>query len=58
MLNLPVHGPARPPPLIRFFERYARTFTEPWFATPLFVAMAELATLEGRLAGGGWPAVR
>jgi DNA-binding CsgD family transcriptional regulator len=31
-------------------EAYAQTLTQPWFATPLFVATAELALLEGRLA--------
>ncbi len=31
-------------------EAYAQTVTQPWFATPLFVATAELAMLEGRLA--------
>jgi len=30
-------------------EAYAQTVTQPWFATPLFVATAELALLEGRL---------
>ncbi|HEX8134536.1 MAG TPA: response regulator transcription factor [Actinomycetes bacterium] len=30
-------------------EAYALTMTQPWFATPLFVATAELALLEGRL---------
>jgi DNA-binding CsgD family transcriptional regulator/tetratricopeptide (TPR) repeat protein len=30
-------------------EAYAQTVTQPWFATPLFVATAELAMLEGRL---------
>jgi DNA-binding CsgD family transcriptional regulator len=30
-------------------EAYAQTVTQPWFATPLFVATAELAVLEGRL---------
>jgi len=30
-------------------EAYAQTLTQPWFATPLFVATAELALLEGRL---------
>jgi hypothetical protein len=46
MLNLPVHEPARPYPLIRWFERYALTVTQRWFATPLFFAMAELSLLE------------
>ena len=30
-------------------EAYAQTVTQPWFATPLFTATAELAMLEGRL---------
>jgi DNA-binding CsgD family transcriptional regulator/tetratricopeptide (TPR) repeat protein len=30
-------------------DAYAQTVTQPWFATPLFVATAELAVLEGRL---------
>jgi DNA-binding CsgD family transcriptional regulator/tetratricopeptide (TPR) repeat protein len=30
-------------------EAYAQTVTQPWFATPLFTATAELAILEGRL---------
>jgi DNA-binding CsgD family transcriptional regulator/tetratricopeptide (TPR) repeat protein len=30
-------------------EAYAQTMTQPWFATPLFVATVELALLEGRL---------
>jgi DNA-binding CsgD family transcriptional regulator/tetratricopeptide (TPR) repeat protein len=30
-------------------EAYGQTVTQPWFATPLFVATAELAVLEGRL---------
>jgi DNA-binding CsgD family transcriptional regulator len=30
-------------------EAYAQTVTQPWFATPLFTATAELAVLEGRL---------
>jgi DNA-binding CsgD family transcriptional regulator/tetratricopeptide (TPR) repeat protein len=30
-------------------DAYAQTVTQPWFATPLFVATAELALLEGRL---------
>jgi DNA-binding CsgD family transcriptional regulator/tetratricopeptide (TPR) repeat protein len=30
-------------------EAYAQTVTQPWFATPLLVATAELALLEGRL---------
>jgi DNA-binding CsgD family transcriptional regulator len=30
-------------------EAYAQTLTQPWFATPLFVATAELALLEGRM---------
>jgi hypothetical protein len=47
MLNLPVHGPPRPRPLIRSFERYVRTVTQPWFAMPLFVATADLLTDDG-----------
>ena len=31
-------------------EAYLRTVKQPWFATPLFVATAELALLEGRFA--------
>jgi DNA-binding NarL/FixJ family response regulator len=34
-------------------EAYAQTVTQPWFATPLFVAAAELALLEGRLDDAG-----
>jgi DNA-binding CsgD family transcriptional regulator len=34
-------------------EAYAQTVTQPWFATPLFVATAELAMLEGRLGDAG-----
>jgi DNA-binding CsgD family transcriptional regulator/tetratricopeptide (TPR) repeat protein len=34
-------------------EAYAQTVTQPWFATPLFVATAELALLEGRLGEAG-----
>jgi DNA-binding CsgD family transcriptional regulator/tetratricopeptide (TPR) repeat protein len=34
-------------------EAYARTVTQPWFATPLFVAAAELALLEGRPGDAG-----
>jgi DNA-binding CsgD family transcriptional regulator/tetratricopeptide (TPR) repeat protein len=30
-------------------EAYAQTVTQPWFATPLFSATAQLAILEGRL---------
>jgi DNA-binding CsgD family transcriptional regulator/tetratricopeptide (TPR) repeat protein len=30
-------------------EAYAQTVTQPWFASPLFTATAELAILEGRL---------
>jgi DNA-binding CsgD family transcriptional regulator len=30
-------------------EAYAQTLTQPWFATPLFAATAELALLEGRM---------
>jgi DNA-binding CsgD family transcriptional regulator len=30
-------------------EAYAQTVTQPWFATPLCIATAELAMLEGRL---------
>jgi DNA-binding CsgD family transcriptional regulator/tetratricopeptide (TPR) repeat protein len=30
-------------------EAYAQTVTQPWFATPLFTATAELAIMEGRL---------
>jgi DNA-binding CsgD family transcriptional regulator/tetratricopeptide (TPR) repeat protein len=30
-------------------EAYAQTVTQPWFATPLFTATAQLAILEGRL---------
>jgi DNA-binding CsgD family transcriptional regulator/tetratricopeptide (TPR) repeat protein len=30
-------------------EAYAQTLTQPWFATPRFLATAELALLEGRL---------
>jgi DNA-binding CsgD family transcriptional regulator/tetratricopeptide (TPR) repeat protein len=34
-------------------EAYAQTVTQPWFATPLFVATAELALVEGRPADAG-----
>src|SRR5215213_6342989 len=34
-------------------EAYAQTVTQPWFATPLFVATAELALLEGDPGAAG-----
>jgi DNA-binding CsgD family transcriptional regulator len=34
-------------------EAYAQTVTQAWFATPLFLATAELALLEGRLGDAG-----
>src|SRR5215211_7499602 len=34
-------------------EAYAQTVTQPWFATPLFMATAELALLEGNPGAAG-----